>query len=165
VVEQSLLIARAAFVVLLYLFVWRVVRLSVRDVRAPQESLILSAAAARSVGLGSALADPPNPGVAGLALVVLASGVFPVGTRVLLDDAVLIGRAGDCDVVLAGDETVSGHHARTRRTQQGIVLVDLGSTNGTFLNDARVDGERLLAPGDVVRIGMTELTLEGPAAR
>ena len=163
-VEQSLLIARAAFVVLLYVFIWRVVRLSVRDLRAPQESLVLSAAAARAAGLGSALAEPPRPR-SELALSVASSTVFPAGTRVLLDNDLLIGRAVDCDVVLDGDETVSSHHARTRSTADGAVLVDLASTNGTFVNGARIEGERLLVPGDAVRIGSTELVLEGGGAR
>ncbi len=163
-VEQSLLIARAAFVVLLYLFIWRVVRLSVRDVRAPQESLVLSAAAARAVGLGSALAEPTRPR-GGASLSVVASAVFPVGTRVLLDGDLLIGRATDCDVVLEGDETASGHHARTRRTADGVVLVDLASTNGTLVNGVRVDSERLLADGDTVRIGTTDLTFEADGSR
>ena len=130
-VEQSLLIARAAFVVLLYLFIWRVVRLSVRDVRAPQESLVLSAAAARAAGLGTALAEPARPR-GGVALVVVSSPVFPTGTRVLLDDDLLIGRAVDCDVVLDGDETVSSHHARTRRTAEGAVLVAVSYTHLTL---------------------------------
>ena len=56
-VEQALLVARIAFVVLLYIFVWRVIRLSVRDVRAPAESLILSPEAVRAAGLDM----PPAP--------------------------------------------------------------------------------------------------------
>ena len=155
-VEQALLLARVAFVVLLYLFVWRVVRLSVRDVRAPQESLILSPEAVRAAGFD--LAEPPataadEPGE----LVVRASPVFPVGTRVVLDDTVVFGRSEDCAVVLAADATVSAHHARVFERGGARYLEDLGSTNGTFVNGVQLTAERQLRPGDAVQIGATEL--------
>ncbi len=155
-VEQALLLARVAFVVLLYLFVWRVVRLSVRDVRAPQESLILSPEAARAAGFD--LGEPPaaaadEPGE----LVVRDSPVFPVGTRVVLDDEVVFGRSEDCEVVLAADATVSARHARVFERGGARYLEDLGSTNGTFVNGVQLAAERQLRPGDTVQIGATEL--------
>ena len=52
--EQLLLALKAIFVVVLYLFVWRVIRLSVRDLRGPQESMVLGAADAERAGLGRA---------------------------------------------------------------------------------------------------------------
>ena len=162
-VEQALLVARIAFVVLLYLFVWRVVRLSIRDVRAPAESLILSPEAVRAAGLDR-LPDltpeaAPVPGAVGH-LLVRSSPVFPVGTIILLDSDVVFGRAAESDVPLAADGTVSGRHARVFRRDGSPYLEDLGSTNGTYVNGQPLAAERLLRPGDVVAVGATELVYE-----
>src|SRR5262249_54061187 len=103
-VEQVLLALKVCFLVVLYLFVWRVIRLSVRDLRAPQESMVIGAAAAEAAGLGRAAPAPaPDPYDAAHEaprLVVLSSPVFPPGTLVRLDQEVSFGRAEDCDVVL-----------------------------------------------------------------
>ena len=56
--ESTLLVLKIAFLVLLYLFVWRVVRTAGRDMRLPQESFILKPALA---GGGDRAADPPGP--------------------------------------------------------------------------------------------------------
>jgi hypothetical protein len=161
VVEQALLVARIAFVVLLYLFVWRVIRLSVRDVRAPAESLILSPEAVRAAGLD--VPPPPAP-KAPVPLVghllVRTSPVFPSGTIILLDNDVVFGRAADSDVPLTSDATVSGRHARVFRRDGSPYLEDLGSTNGTYVNGQPLAAERLLRPGDIVAVGSTELVYE-----
>ena len=168
-VEQALLVARIAFVVLQYLFVWRVIRLSVRDVRAPAESLILSPEAVRAAGLDMPPAPPPPPAPANPAvpissivghLLVRSSPVFPPGTIILLDNDVVFGRAADSDVPLTSDATVSGRHARVFRRDGSPYLEDLGSTNGTYVNGQPLAAERLLRPGDVVAVGSTELVYE-----
>lgn len=165
-VEQALLVARVAFVVLLYLFIWRVVKLSVRDIRAPQESLIISPEAARAAGLGAA-APPPVPAERSDGprhLYVVHSPVFPEGARVVLDEDVVFGRAVNCDVVLDGDDTASGRHARVFHRSGHVLIEDLGSTNGTFVNGRRVAGDTALSVGDRVGIGATELELRAGAA-
>ena len=163
-VEQALLVARIAFVILLYLFVWRVVRLSIRDVRAPAESLILSPEAVRAAGLDRMpeiprAAVPASPAGVGH-LLVRSSPVFPAGTIILLDSDVVFGRAAESDVPLAADGTVSGRHARVFRRDGSPYLEDLGSTNGTYVNGQPLAAERLLRPGDVVAVGATELVYE-----
>jgi pSer/pThr/pTyr-binding forkhead associated (FHA) protein len=65
--------------------------------------------------------------------------------------SLVFGREAGCDVVVAGKD-VSRRHAEILAGPQGYLLVD-SSTNGTFVNEARVQGQRLLARGDVVRIG------------
>src|SRR5438132_14219238 len=55
----------------------------------------------------------------------------------LLADEVLIGRKGDADVVLS-NQHISRHHARLVKREDGYFLEDLGSTNGTFINETRV---------------------------
>lgn len=88
-----------------------------------------------------------------------ASVVMADGTRIGIgDDPVTLGRASDCDVVLA-DPTVSKHHAELRREGTGVVVVDLGSTNGTKVNGTGVR-ERSLLDGDEISIGATVLRFE-----
>jgi hypothetical protein len=89
----------------------------------------------------------------------MASVVMADGTRIGVgDDPVTLGRAGDCQVVLA-DPTVSKRHAELRREGTDVVIVDLGSTNGTKVNGTGVR-ERALADGDEIRIGATLMRFE-----
>lgn len=80
--------------------------------------------------------------------------LLPTGDRVPLGEYVVsVGRANDCTIVLA-DPNVSRRHAEIRPSGDGFVVVDLGSTNGTKVNDARV-AEHQLREGDEVRFGNT----------
>jgi pSer/pThr/pTyr-binding forkhead associated (FHA) protein len=67
-----------------------------------------------------------------------------------------LGRGTGADIVIA-DEAVSRVHASVRVDGQTVVLEDQESSNGTFVNGERITAARRLAPGDVVRIGGTEL--------
>ena len=60
---------------------------------------------------------------------------------------------------LDADTTVSSRHATLSRRADGLWVEDAGSTNGTFVNGARVTSARL-QPGDVIRIGHTDLLVE-----
>jgi hypothetical protein len=81
------------------------------------------------------------------------------GSRFLLDrEETTVGRHPDSDIFL-DDVTVSRRHATLTRGQ-GVVLVDHGSLNGTYINGDRVD-ERLLATGDEVQIGRFKLLFVG----
>jgi pSer/pThr/pTyr-binding forkhead associated (FHA) protein len=163
VVEQALLVARVGFVVLLYLFIWRVVRLSARDIRAPQDSMILSAEAARAAGLGVPQQPASSSRAANTRLVVVASPVFPTGTVILVEQDITFGRSATNDVMLDADDTASASHARVFIRDGEPHLEDLGSTNGTFVNDQQLLAERLLRIGDRVQIGATELRYEAAA--
>jgi pSer/pThr/pTyr-binding forkhead associated (FHA) protein len=151
-VEPVLLALKALFLVLLYFFIWRVIRSAARELRvAPQESFILAPsqlAAERSTPSGGRL-------VVERSKAVKTGRSFPAGPVPLT-----IGRAEDNAISLAGDEFASGHHARIESQRDGVWVLDLGSTNGTFVNGARLDGRRLLREGDVVQIGDTELRFE-----
>src|SRR6185295_9489196 len=65
--------------------------------------------------------------------------------------SIVFGREAGCDVVVGGKD-VSRRHAEIMQTPRGYLVVD-SSTNGTFVNEERVQGQRLLARADVVRIG------------
>ena len=153
-VETTLLVLKIAFLVLLYLFIWRIVRSAARDVRLPQESMIL--APQQASGL------LPQPAARELGhLVVLKSPALGEGDVYTLDSSPLsVGRAANNDVSISGDEYASARHARFEPRRDGVWIEDVGSTNGTFVNGIRLTRERRLTPGDVVRIGETDLRFE-----
>ncbi|MFG1775675.1 FHA domain-containing protein [Micromonospora sp. NPDC049051] len=73
----------------------------------------------------------------------------------------VIGRAPTADIVVH-DAHLSRRHAEVWLTGEGATLADLGSTNGTWLNDRRITGVERLADGDVIRLGRTELRVFDP---
>jgi hypothetical protein len=153
-VDELLLVLKIAFLVLLYLFIWRIVRTASRDLRLPQESFILAPSAAAGVH-----ASRPGP-VTGR-LVVVKSADLRDGEGFELNSAQLtIGRGNQNDIPIATDEYASARHARFEPRQDGVWVQDLGSTNGTFLNGTRLDRPRRLANGDIVRVGETDLRYE-----
>jgi len=150
--QEVLLALKLAFLVLLYLFIWRIVRTAGRGVQVPQESFILKPAAAGALGLTVQTGR----------LVVEDSPTLEPGSSYELGSAeVTIGRGEQNDVALDGDEFASARHVRIEPRRDGVWLRDLGSTNGTYVNGVRIDGARRLSPGDVVRVGETELRFDG----
>ena len=154
-VETVLLILKIAFLILLYLFIWRIVRSASRDVRLPQESMIIGPAQAQAVGLGTAA--KPTYGT----LVVIKSEALEEGERYELDSQPLtLGRGSPNDIELHGDEFASSNHARVEPRRDGVWIEDIGSTNGTFVNGTRIERPRRLTPGDVIRVGETDMRYE-----
>jgi hypothetical protein len=89
----------------------------------------------------------------------VGSLLLPDGKRVPLgEDPVTLGRLPDCDVVLS-DPNVSRRHAEVRRRGNDFLVVDLGSTNGTRVNNAGVR-ERRLNDGDEITVGSTRIRFE-----
>jgi len=154
-VETTLLVLKIAFLVLLYLFIWRIVRSASRDLRLPQESMILSPQQASML-----LAQPVARELG--RLVVVESSALEEGDAYAIDSTALtVGRGEDNDLPLVGDSFASSHHARFEPRRDGVWVEDAGSTNGTFVNGSRVAGSgRKLVPGDLVRIGETDLRFE-----
>jgi pSer/pThr/pTyr-binding forkhead associated (FHA) protein len=81
------------------------------------------------------------------------------GATIEVATATVLGRDRRSGIRLDDDEFASARHARIERRSDGTWVEDLGSTNGTFVNGERITAERL-KPGDVVRVGQTELRLE-----
>ena len=153
-VDEVLLVLKIAFLVLLYLFIWRIVRTASRDLRLPQESFIL---APSQPGIHAARRGPPTG-----RLVVVTSPDLDEGQDFELDSAQLtIGRGGQNDIAIGTDEYASARHARFEPRQDGVWVQDLGSTNGTYLNGMRLENPRRLTEGDIVRVGETDLRFEG----
>ena len=76
----------------------------------------------------------------------------------LLDAECMIGRAPD-NAIAVGDGSVSAKHARILRTDEGFLIEDLQSRNGTFVNGERVvEGQRKLSDGDLIRVGKVIMT-------
>jgi len=90
-------------------------------------------------------------------LVRLTGGVA-VGSEIPVISVVTIGRDKSCTVSLS-DPEMSGLHAEVRKERGKAYVVDKGSTNGTFLNDDRLDAEdmRPLNDGDKIKLGNTTL--------
>jgi len=150
-VEEALLLLKILFLVLLYLFIWRIVRTAARDVRLPQESFVLAPGSIPGL-------DAEEPQVEAGRLVVVKSPALGEGEEWALDSAPLtFGRSAQNDVRLERDEYASSRHARVEARRDGVWVEDIGSTNGTYLNGIKLTRAKRLTPGDVVRIGETEL--------
>jgi hypothetical protein len=153
-VDETLLGLKVAFLVLLYVFVWLVVRSATKGLSAgaPQESIVLSASEAEAL---RASLGPSSRRVR-----VLASPALAAGTAIELQQAAGVGRGAENAIRLEADTTVSSRHATLDSRADGLWVEDAGSTNGTFVNGAPVTTRRLLQPGDVIRIGHTDLLVE-----
>jgi len=90
-------------------------------------------------------------------VLVVETGVR-AGERVEVEKTLVIGRQG-ADLDLEDDE-VSHHHARVRVVGDDVVLEDCESTNGTWINEARIAAPTVLRSGDVVRVGKTSIAVE-----
>jgi hypothetical protein len=156
-VETTLLGLKIAFLVLLYLFIWRIVRSAARDVRAPQESMILGPQQAAAMGL----VVPQSPTYDFGSFVVLQSPELDEGETFALGvEPLSVGRGAVNDITLAGDEFSSTRHARFEPRRDGVYVEDVGSTNGTFVNGELLTRELRLTPGDVIRVGDTYLRFD-----
>src|SRR6266536_2138999 len=101
-VDEVLLILKIAFLVLLYLFIWRIVRTASRDLRVPQESFILAPSG------GQPGVQPARRGRVTGRLVVVKSPDLEEGQDFEVDSAQLtIGRGGQNDIAIGSDEYAS----------------------------------------------------------
>jgi Inner membrane component of T3SS, cytoplasmic domain len=175
----SLTVIRVAFLCALWLFVLLALIVLRRDLKAPRASRAQSMKPAKQsrkskqqttapipagVGAAAAMSKPAgeragaSTSTSDARLVVIEGPL--VGTSVPLTSApVTIGRASDSTLVLE-DDYVSSHHARIVAGKRGRWQVeDLGSTNGTFVDEDQVSGTTTLEPGARVRVGTTVLEL------
>ena len=125
------------FIALIYIFVWQIAR-----------------AIAAHLGAGQT-SSRRKPGAA----LVIARSETQAGTELDIKDALVVGRSSDADFVL-DDAYASEYHVRFVNQEGHVVLHDLGSTNGTYVNGRRVTAPLDLNQGDAVQIGKTVLEVK-----
>jgi hypothetical protein len=135
---------------LLFLFIWRSMRWVVRGL-----SVAEAPASTRGGRRGREAAPSLPPGPSSL-LVQAAGEARPRTVR--LAASMTIGRAPECELRI-DDTYASQQHARLFARNGSWFVEDLGSTNGTFVNDQKLAAPAMLQPGDKVRIGQTVMEL------
>jgi len=133
-----------AAVWLFFVYAARMVYVEVRRSRAEQATPAAPAAPVvvdRSLALRLKVVDPPQRR----------------GRSFELGEEVTVGRSPGCAVALEDDTFASSIHARVFQRNNDLWLEDLGSTNGTYLNQERVDGPARLQRGDKIKVGSTIL--------
>ena len=142
---------------LLYLFIWRIVRSASRDIIAPNESFVLAPGQAQRRLVPERAPGPTGGG----RLVIVRSPTLPEGEEHRLNGARSTSAAA-ARTTSSCEATASRPRATpcSSRARDGVWLEDVGSTNGTFVNGIRLERARKLASGDVVRVGETDLRYE-----
>jgi len=136
VIDFWLLIAKYTFLAFLYIFVFWALTVIRREDSGPNEAAAVAAGAKILV-----INSRSGP------------GSYAIG------DSVLLGRAPECDIRL-DDVAASARHARISKRGRHWQVEDLDSSNGTFINGVRINRARRVNPGDRIKIGRTELTIE-----
>jgi hypothetical protein len=157
--DAAILALRLALVLVLYAFLVLAVRAVSAGLREPRAE----AEAPRTLlapGLARELREPAAadgaPRALRLMVVEPAATGLPPGQLIDVPDGATLGRGRRAEVVVA-DPTVSSEHARLTSLGDAWLVADLGSTNGTAINQAQVRGEARLAPGDVLALGNVRL--------
>ena len=143
-IDILIFVLRVAVVLLLYFFLWQVLRFVMRDLRAGGQPS------------GDGMSRSPYG-----QLVVLRAGQSGVaaGKSFPLGPSNIIGRSMEnCEIAL-NDSFLSSQHARLELQGDVWVLEDLRSTNGTFVNDMEVRDSTVVEEGDVIRVGRVEMRL------
>ncbi len=122
------------FIAIIYLIIFMALRIMYKDVKNGDKKKILR----KSLGL-----EVLN---AGENIALKKGSIIPIHSLVSL------GRREDNTVVL-NDPYASGHHAKLYIKNTDYILEDLNSTNGTLLNDEKVEGKVLIEAGDEIKIG------------
>jgi len=169
--QVPLLAAKALLLLLLFAFIYAVVRRGIGDLRSiPEDETFVAGGAQETDGrrnrsgprsesqTGSYAAAKSRDGRKNghATLVVEDSDILAPNTRFPVEsDTTSIGRSSASDIVLKSDDYVSGQHARLTRHGGLLYVEDAGSTNGTFVNDHKTVGATPLRSGDQVRVGST----------
>jgi pSer/pThr/pTyr-binding forkhead associated (FHA) protein len=149
------------FLAVLYLFLLWVARSALKDLRRGTEASYTGPSAdyEDATGMYSATASlAPRDGGAPKLRVRTGAGLAP-GSAYDLSDGALLGRGDQADIRLE-DGFASARHARLVPQGDVMVLEDLGSTNGTYLNGEPLRGPQPLHAGDRIRIGDSEFSFE-----
>lgn len=151
------------FLIVLYLFLMWVAWSALRDLRRGRGGVVRSDRAAPYDATGmydaaSDFAEVDEDGFEPRLMVQRAPGHENGSTYEIPTRGATLGR-GDVEIQL-DDPFASAHHARLSREGHVVVIEDLGSTNGTYLNEEPLSGPQPLHPGDRIRIGDSEFCYE-----
>lgn len=172
--ELALFIVRAGFLIILWLFVLSIISIIRADLFSERvlskvvEKNLPTSVSSPTTGLTSVGNFSPAPGSATIVstisevptTLVVIDGPLQ-GQEIVLDrKEVRIGRAPNNDFVIE-DDYASSQHARLQRTEDGWLLQDLNSTNGTYVDGARIGAPVSIKQDMQVRIGKTIFELRG----
>jgi hypothetical protein len=147
------------FLAVLYLFLLWMARSALKDLRRGTAGAA-APAYEDATGMHKASAGLGGDGAGGTPkLRVRTAAGLPAGAAYDLSDGALLGRGEAADIRLE-DTFASARHARLVPQGEVMVLEDLGSTNGTYLNGEPLRGPQPLHVGDSIRIGDSEFTFE-----
>ena len=159
--EVPLLAAKALLLLLLFAFIYAVVRRGIGDLRAvPDDEVFVPGVEARKPSPRRQVRENGSFGANGRekssVLVVEDSEVLAPETRFPVSGGVMIlGRSSGSDIVLKNDDYASGEHARLTRHGGLMYVEDAESTNGTYINGRKAVGATPLRSGDRVKVGST----------
>jgi FHA domain len=153
--EGVLTVLKFCFLALVYLFLYRIVRTVLAELK--PSKIPVAAIAVEGNGAPPAVARRERGGRA-WELVILAPP-NRVGETFTVDDELTVGRGAGCAVVLTDDTFVSTVHARVFTRGGEPYVEDLGSTNGTTLNGEAISEPVRLRRGDRVQFGETVMEL------
>ncbi|HEY0188100.1 MAG TPA: FHA domain-containing protein [Cellulomonas sp.] len=165
--ELTVTLLRLGYLVLLWAFVLSAIGVLRRDLYGTR--IVNRGRAARAARAAAPAQQAVQPGAApgpargrpsGPSRLVVTEGPLRGTTLPLGSSAVLIGRAPACTLVL-DDDYSSSRHARLFAEGDEWFVEDLGSTNGTFLDEQRVTAPVPVRPGARVRIGQSVIELQG----
>ena len=99
---------------------------------------------------GSVFASAP-----GFTVRILGSEVYGASSEVpIRERSAILGRSEDCTVTIGeGDPSISRQHLKVELVPEGIRVTDLGSANGTWIHDRKIEGSELIEEGTTVRVG------------
>jgi hypothetical protein len=162
--QVPLLAAKALLLLLLFAFIYAVMRRGIGDLRAvPDDKTAYEPGSSRSSAPDGrrAYEAPAGRSSAQSELVVEDSSVIAPRTRFpVKSETMSLGRSSASDIVLKSDDFASGRHAQLSRHGGLLYVEDTGSTNGTFVNGRKAVGATPLRPGDKVRVGSTTFRYE-----
>jgi pSer/pThr/pTyr-binding forkhead associated (FHA) protein len=147
--DQLLTVLKILLLALIYLFFARVLWAVWSEVRTP---------VATTPGTGKGRAKKKSV-PKGASVFVVIEPKQHRGRTYTLSNALAIGRLDDNDIIIDDDTFISSHHARIEVRPEGVWVVDLKSTNGSFVNGQRLTGERSVRKGDRIQVGSTVLEM------
>lgn len=158
--DSVLDILKLALLGLLYLFFARVLWAVWSEVRSPETrsaSEPAQAAALINPSSSGGMVNPLRHETGDPTRLVIIEPKKRKGSAFEIEGVIGIGRESDNTVMIAGDAFVSSYHARVWTSDGQILIDDRGSKNGTFVNGAKLEGQKPLHTGDRIQIGYTIL--------